>query len=323
MPNAPPPTYVLQRTFGDVDDLAAEARQWDLDFRQLDRGKFHGEVLQFAASGVHISDACFSRSLNQKGSPPEGMRTVAVPARRDLRLNWRGKVVDGQSLMLFPLGSELSSVSEPGFHIYTCSFPAELLSVIEEDLEVGSIEDLADGVDAIRVDARTMDLLRSCLFQVCQIIRKDPGALHDAATVRLVTQELPSRLITAIATKKERCPAAVRPKRQTALARAEAYIELNASCVIGVGDICQAAGVSERTLQYAFLQKFGIGPKEFLNIFRLVEVRRQLRVASLGITKVTDIANNWGFWHMGQFAADYRQRFDELPSETLQRSASS
>ena len=30
-----------------------------------------------------------------------------------------------------------------------------------------------------------------------------------------------------------------------------------------------------------------------------------------------DSANNWGFWHMGQFAKDYRRLFGELPSKTL------
>ena len=32
---------------------------------------------------------------------------------------------------------------------------------------------------------------------------------------------------------------------------------------------------------------------------------------------VADAANEWGFWHMGQFAKDYRRMFGELPSETL------
>lgn len=322
MPDDSPPAYVLQSAFADVDDLAAEARQWDLDLRQLDRGRFRGEVLQFATSGVHISDARFCRSLNQKGAPPDGMRTVAVPARRDLRLEWRGKVVDGESLMLFPLGSELSSVSGPDFHVYTCSFPVELLSVVGEALEVGCIDDLSGGADAIRVDAMAIDHLRSCLSRICQTIRMNPGGLSDAATVGLLTRELPSRLIAAIAAGQDKCPAAARPKRQTALARAEAYIEANASCDIKVRDICQAAGVSERTLQYAFLERFGIGPKELLNVIRLVEVRRQLRAADPRKTKVADVANAWGFWHMGQFAADYRGRFQELPSETLRRCAS-
>jgi len=34
---------------------------------------------------------------------------------------------------------------------------------------------------------------------------------------------------------------------------------------------------------------------------------------------VAEIANAWGFWHMGQFARDYRFMFGELPSETLGR----
>ncbi len=278
MPHDPPPTYVFQRTFADVDDLAAEALQWDLNFRQLDQGRFHGEILQLASSGVHISDARFCRSLHQKGAPPGGMRTVAVPARRDLRLEWRGKAVDGESLMLFPLGSELSSVSGPDFHVYTCSFPDELLSVVGEAFEVGCIDDLAGGADAIQVDPKAIDRLRNCLSRICQSIRMNPGCLSDAATVGLLTRELPSRLIAAVAARKDKCPAAAHRRRRMALTRAEAFIEANASCDIRVRDICQAAGVSERTLQYAFLETFGIGPKEFLNVVRLVEVRRQLRL---------------------------------------------
>ena len=33
--------------------------------------------------------------------------------------------------------------------------------------------------------------------------------------------------------------------------------------------------------------------------------------------KVANVANRWGFWHLGQFAADYREQFGELPSHTL------
>ena len=34
---------------------------------------------------------------------------------------------------------------------------------------------------------------------------------------------------------------------------------------------------------------------------------------------VTDIAERWNFNHLGRFSADYRARFGELPSATLQR----
>lgn len=129
--------------------------------------------------------------------------------------------------------------------------------------------------------------------------------------------ELPGRIMQAIARAQGRCPDAHSAKRLAAISRAEAYIDQHASESIGVRDICRAADVSERTLQYAFHERFGMGPKEFLNASRLQAARRELRGADPHETSVAEVANAWGFWHLGQFAADYRRRFDELPSETL------
>jgi AraC family ethanolamine operon transcriptional activator len=49
---------------------------------------------------------------------------------------------------------------------------------------------------------------------------------------------------------------------------------------------------------------------------RLATVRHKLIKAGPD-TLVNDVANRWGFWHMGRFASDYRRQFGELPSETL------
>ena len=50
-------------------------------------------------------------------------------------------------------------------------------------------------------------------------------------------------------------------------------------------------------------------------------VHRELWHSASSTTRITDVANNWDFWHMGQFAADYRKLFGELPSETLARTS--
>lgn len=322
MPQDIPATYVLNRTFADVDDLAVEARQWSVDFRQLDRGRFDGNVLQFGAHGVHISHARFGRSLIQKGTPPVGMRTVAIPASPGLRLQWRGKLIDGQSLMVFPLGSELSSVSGPDFHVYTCSFPEELLSRVGETLKVGGVDEIGGGVEAIRVELSAIMKLQSGLRQICQSVRDDPTVLSNSSLVSKLTLALPNNLMNAIASAKGKCRPSTGHKRLEALTRAEAFVALYAGDNIKIADICHAADVSERTLQYAFVERFGIGPKEYLNAFRLFSARRRLRAADPRTMNVADVANECGFWHLGQFAADYRERFEELPSQTL-RSGSS
>ena len=83
-------------------------------------------------------------------------------------------------------------------------------------------------------------------------------------------------------------------------------------------DLSQESGASIRTLRRGFQERFGVSPKAYLLAQRLIGARRALRSATKQ-TLVTDVANNWGFWHMGQFAADYRRQFGELPSETRRR----
>jgi AraC family ethanolamine operon transcriptional activator len=83
-----------------------------------------------------------------------------------------------------------------------------------------------------------------------------------------------------------------------------------------VSDLCKRIGTSAPTLYRAFQEQFGVSPKQYIQIRRLCGARQQLFEKTTE-ESIADIANNWGFWHMGQFAADYRQHFGELPSETL------
>jgi AraC-like DNA-binding protein len=103
--------------------------------------------------------------------------------------------------------------------------------------------------------------------------------------------------------------------------RALGLIDRVEPSLFSVKDLAQVAGCSPRTLRRVFNERFGVGPKSYLLARRLTGVRRELRGADPSRTTVADIANRWGFWHMGQFAADYRVFFGELPSTTLGRRA--
>lgn len=87
-----------------------------------------------------------------------------------------------------------------------------------------------------------------------------------------------------------------------------------------VTDLCEAAGVSERTLQYAFKEVMGMTPMSYLTRLRLHRVRQSLRTATHGTTTVTFEALRHGFWHFGDFSRAYKACFGELPSDTLRRS---
>ena len=94
------------------------------------------------------------------------------------------------------------------------------------------------------------------------------------------------------------------------------YITAYARDAITVADVCNALGVGYRKLDRAFNMHLGHGPKDTILACRLNGVRADLKSGDPA-TNVSDIANAWGFWHLGDFARIYRREFGELPSESL------
>jgi AraC-like DNA-binding protein len=81
-------------------------------------------------------------------------------------------------------------------------------------------------------------------------------------------------------------------------------------------DMAEVAGVSIRRLQEGFQDYVGASPRECLTDIRLAQVRKDLLGGADGFT-VADIAMRWGLMHTGRFAAAYRRKYGESPSETL------
>jgi AraC family ethanolamine operon transcriptional activator len=88
-----------------------------------------------------------------------------------------------------------------------------------------------------------------------------------------------------------------------------------------MSELCEAAHVSERTLQKAFKEIMGMSPVTYLHRLRLHRARDELRNAETDSTTVTDVALNWGFWHFGEFSRTYKNCFGEVPSHTLKQAS--
>jgi AraC family ethanolamine operon transcriptional activator len=101
--------------------------------------------------------------------------------------------------------------------------------------------------------------------------------------------------------------------------RAEDYMQAHVRNPLSVLDLCRELDVSERTLHYAFQEFRGLSPMAYFKANRLNAVRQELKAAAEGSATVHEIARRWGFWHTGEFAADYRRLFGELPSRTFNR----
>ncbi|WP_246781513.1 helix-turn-helix transcriptional regulator [Rhodoblastus sphagnicola] len=104
------------------------------------------------------------------------------------------------------------------------------------------------------------------------------------------------------------------------LRRARDYIEAHATEVIKLSGLAKTLGLSTRVMQVGFKRHFGYSPRDFIINCRL-ERSRKLLSEPCGVRSITQIAFDCGFRDLSHFSAKYRDRYVELPSETMRASA--
>ncbi|MFD9865227.1 helix-turn-helix transcriptional regulator [Streptomyces alboflavus] len=106
------------------------------------------------------------------------------------------------------------------------------------------------------------------------------------------------------------------PTHPHPLRTALAYIEANLTDHISLDAIATAAHCSPRTLSSAFRNQLGLSPMSYIRNQRLDRIREDILTTT---DPIGTIAYRWGITHLGRFAAQYRDRFAELPSDTTTR----
>jgi AraC-like DNA-binding protein len=179
------------------------------------------------------------------------------------------------------------------------------------------------GVDALQVDAGRVRELFDWGKRLVDMALQQPSIFDGQARDRLAAQdELYEKLLATLRVADDFEPTRSDRTRQAQnkiVKVAEEYALAHADQRLYVTDLCRAAAVSERTLEYAFKEIAGLTPMSYLVRLRLHRVRQALIAARPESTTVSIEALNWGFWHLGEFARAYKECFGELPSDTLRR----
>lgn len=314
-------SFVVRHDFDDVDELAVVARSWDLDLRQLDRGAFTGRVVQVGSPNFQLGRTRLQGVIHQHGSAPPDLLTFAFSATDRIRHAWRGNEVRADDLMIHGSSGELESLSRADFDIFVASVsPASLLEAAV-DAGIDLDERLLETLELAACPPLAIEALRRSCGSALAVLLRDPAMLQRSKLATVMEGEISEGLVRCLFPGLGIDPENRRVQPRRFIDDAVQIARTRAHEIHTVQALSLASGASRRTLRRGFRERFGITAKEFIQTQRLIGVRRLLK-ATGSDALISDIANEWGFWHMGQFAADYRRRFGELPSETVRNGRS-
>jgi len=233
-----------------------------------------------------------------------------------------GQPLEDRRLLLMTPGGELAIASKVPHDWCSILIPFELLGY-EQQTQQDSHASVGKSW-VIDIGSQAMKRLRQLLLELQHVFSS--GSTFPAMSAAM--ESMQSELLTACKPIIERTSSSTQMMGRPAVNRREiidrvmSQLESPENINFSIDELINAAGVSERTLRNVFLEYYGLAPHRFFVVHRLHQARIALRIESPESSTVTSIAAQFGFWHFGRFACEYRKLFGESPSQTLYRTNS-
>lgn len=302
----------------DIDQLGEIVWDWDLDFCQLERGQIECGLVQAVTPDFNFIRMSMNRVVDQQGGSAPGFHSFVTITDASGWVEWCGQPVCDYSLIYHGPGSNFETLTNQFWCAYITTVNEARLQQVAIKMGYPEILGLLDFSEVIK-PADNRRILRLRQLQVRYLSASADTSMNpyilDGFQRSLEQQACEEIVLTIMDGQDERVGSSFRG-RGLALKRALGFIRENAQEAISVADVAGESGVSSRTLDRAFKDNIGLSPSQCIKSIRLEGVRKELRGGMPGMS-VVDIANDWGFWHMGDFANDFRKTYGELPSITL------
>jgi len=293
----------------DFDEFAMMIKNAELEHQLMESGQFQGEIALVFTKHVITSQFKLNKIVQQNGVGSPGYITFVIWSPNS-SFNWRGNSMKHGSIGVL-WKNEHHSITGSDF----IGFP---VSVNEEFFKNRCLQ---------RGYSKLFEILKKHeLFSVSEYklegIRKLVSTItsNNSYSAELLNTMIEHQLVDEILD----CLMDIIPEEITPqfsdikLNKAVSFIQENVSDVITVGQVSEQLKIPERTLRHLFQTKFQLSPKSYIQKLRLNAVRKRIKNRNEPV-EIAILANEFNFWHKGQFASDYRKTFGELPSETMNR----
>jgi len=310
-------SYFLHNHFNDLEVLVESARAWQVDIIQLDKGTTDCDLLHVVSEQLILNFISFNRTIRLFGAPPSANWTFVLLSPVSSPWIWGGREISSQTIVVYQPGTDFDCVCMPGYKSFSFSMAPEVFERLCNDLKMPHLINKLINQKLVKCSQAKTSSLWDHAITYIQAFRGLSNEQRETEGFWEKKDELLKDLLIGLAEGISVTRKTKDDKINRIIKSVDEYLATNPFSLMTVRELCQIAQIRERSLQYSFRSLFGITPRGYLKAINLNRVKKELYKSRAEDVLISDVANKWGFWHMGQFAADYRQLFGEMPSETL------
>jgi AraC family ethanolamine operon transcriptional activator len=306
---------ILRCEFSDVDSLASRLQGMAASAVPLQHGRYSGAVSTIGLGDITLQ-IVRGMPMMMLGASAEDRLGLIGALEGSGRARWNARPIEQHEIAICGAG-----------RLHEAIYPDEFACTIVSFAATGAAAALALPEDpgarrsALRADPDAHSVLASAARAAEQALADPSPVLRDAEARRA----LRATVLEAVQGLLAQDDAAERPHsrgarmRQRIVHEADQYLRANPARPVYTDELCAALGASATRLHQAFTATFGVSPHRYLKMRRMGMARTALLSRAGPWHSVKAAALSHGFWHLGQFAHDYRAMYGESPSETLAR----
>lgn len=307
--------------FDDVYQHAHSLQNWPQEYDQLSSGKFEGFLEDIQMDAVRVFRERMKQSVVQDTHTPMGKISMMIPHHVEPSdASEQARQIMSAGVTLLPYESDFSFVGPEELDYSIISIDHERLAELLSHETYTRLIGFKKSYGIKTAPAFLVNIRQ----QLSELIESLKAVKQTASNAELILKATEDKLIQLALTIYE-----ADDKGNSQLKRlgnqhnyivqcCHDYVASSEGSCASIVDICKALSIPHRTLNYSFHKATGTSPMQYLRAVKLNAARRELTKSYL---PVTDIAANYGFFHMGYFSQEYRRLFGETPSMTRKRYA--
>ena len=314
----PNPSNYFEYIIRDADSYGAVLSEANLEIFQLEPGRLTGRHVRLDLPGGQISYVETNLRLRGCGTFPK-LWTLSVILKSTTRSLQHGIELRTGSLVIHRPGVEHDGVYGRNFKVVCFTIRDKVLAKHIRRLSPQIQDAMRQPWSVYEPPPNLRQRIINHFAEAVSIIQSDPRVRNSRPALAKFEEELVCDFLEAVAQQFPTHSTGTDERAAAMVRKIDLGVKKSLLVRSSVAGLWAACEVPRRTMYRAFQNSMGMGPVTYLRRVRLNGARRALQRKRGRSTTVTDVALEFGFWHLVRFAAQYNELFGESPNETLHR----